>query len=649
MCIMSGQPLIKPSDAQKYRSAYLNNLALEAKNNSKNLNANQVYKQTGAPAQLMDTRTTTEKLGDIVKLRVEVMNQLLAITDGQQANQIVQSLADNEVQYVAQNMPYLIKEIKARYAKGITAGVFLPMIRSMINKATALSGIQYGLKNIAGNSLVSNIATILAIAPQEFQYDLLESTFGKNRGITATKMFYDRLPQINSVIQRFPIDIIEAILDAIGLVAEQLIDRNDIDTLMREIRKGGQSADNARRLFLGSAENANLAIGNNIAIIERLIRDGEQILNENLQPQVRPQEEWEGDGIDEPPSRQVEGKSRTSNTAGLDVPEFDYYGTAKERQAMEKEFSAREYVDVSRQGGGAPPEFSSSETEGQLPFFEEVQGMKIAELRNLFTALSPLQKQIIADENPNGWSMKKMAPTLTSSKSQLLYMLSLVLESSGLATETEPEPKKSTYLEEESTESTDPDRIVVREGKIGGMGIHKMRGRGLAKATKKYPPKTDGKVRIEKQPNWTQIGDKLIHTAKLENNILSMRCLSGRNVDGIPTQHISHKLGGVLRKIVGGQLPTYDDIDILTEEEKDKLARIGSISKINSKINIPKKTKEQQEMLEFDILRGQVLAGNDNKGLLKRFKLMLIKFGDEGKLPQREVRDVLMTLASQGL
>jgi hypothetical protein len=44
-----------------------------------------------------------------------------------------------------------------------------------------------------------------------------------------------------------------------------------------------------------------------------------------------------------------------------------------------------------------------------------------------------------------------------------------------------------------------------------------------------------------------------------------------------------------------------------------------------------------------------VLAGNDNKGLLKRFKMMLIKFGDEGKLPKREVRDILMTLASQGL
>jgi hypothetical protein len=154
---------------------------------------------------------------------------------------------------------------------------------------------------------------------------------------------------------------------------------------------------------------------------------------------------------------------------------------------------------------------------------------------------------------------------------------------------------------------------------------------------------------VEREPHWTQLGDKLINTQRLQNNILSMRCSSGRNVEGFPVHHISHRLGGVLRKIVGGRLPDYDDIQILTEDERDELAKIGSISKINSKLNIPKKTKEQQEMLEFDILKGQVLAGNDNKGLLKRFKMMLIKFGDEGKLPKREVRDVLMTLASQGL
>jgi hypothetical protein len=54
-------------------------------------------------------------------------------------------------------------------------------------------------------------------------------------------------------------------------------------------------------------------------------------------------------------------------------------------------------------------------------------------------------------------------------------------------------------------------------------------------------------------------------------------------------------------------------------------------------------------MEEFEKMRGQILAGNDNKDLIKRFKLTLLKFAKDGRIPRREVNEVLMEMATVGM
>lgn len=613
---MSGQPLNKPSDAQKYRSAYLNTLALESKINSKNMNANQVYKQTGQPAQPTDTRTTTEKLADVARLRVEVLNDLLQITDGQQANKIVYSLEDSEVQYVAQNMPFIIKDVSARFAKGITAGIFLPMVRSMINQSVVFSGVQYGLKNIAGNGLTGNIGTFIASALTPIQYDLLLSVLDSNkrakRAISFIRGEFQQLPQINQKISALPLQYIGAVIDALGDSFQDVPTRTQVDEYLRQIRVGGQPSAEAVRdlgqIFIDAAETME----QNKPRVQDILEEAFRIMSEGGMGREMTLEEFEGDESLAPISRKTGGGSSRSNTGDLEIP----YG--EEEVGISSEQMASSSM--------APPPVATR-VSGLPSSVEQLENMTNGDLERLI--LNTLTAEERATIQHPRFSVRTQKP-IKARKQDLIEMLSPFITGVAVAVA-------------EGAEDADIAEAMA-EKKLEGSGVRRMSGRGLARR-----PKTDGKVRIEKQPHWTQMGDKLINTAKLHNNILSMRCESGRNVEGLPVQHISHRLGSCIRKIVGGSLPDYDDIQILTEEERDKLARIGSISKINSKLNIPKKTKEQQEMLEFDILRGQVLAGNDNKGLLKRFKLMLIKFGDEGKLPQREVRDVLMTLASQGL
>ncbi len=70
---MSGQRNNKPMDASKARQAYMANLALEANINDKNLQANKIFIKTGVtPSQPIDNRTTSEKLADIQRLKIDV-------------------------------------------------------------------------------------------------------------------------------------------------------------------------------------------------------------------------------------------------------------------------------------------------------------------------------------------------------------------------------------------------------------------------------------------------------------------------------------------------------------------------------------------------------------------------------------------------
>ena len=52
----------------------------------------------------------------------------------------------------------------------------------------------------------------------------------------------------------------------------------------------------------------------------------------------------------------------------------------------------------------------------------------------------------------------------------------------------------------------------------------------------------------------------------------------------------------------------------------------------------------------FDVkILWEIGAGNDNKGMIREFKVMLMKFVNEGRVPRRQAHEILTDLAAQGL
>jgi hypothetical protein len=62
----------------------------------------------------------------------------------------------------------------------------------------------------------------------------------------------------------------------------------------------------------------------------------------------------------------------------------------------------------------------------------------------------------------------------------------------------------------------------------------------------------------------------------------------------------------------------------------------------------PNEEEMDKELNHFEILKGEIIAGNDNPKIIKEFKAMLIKFGREGRIPRREVNSILEEMLHMG-
>jgi hypothetical protein len=95
---------------------------------------------------------------------------------------------------------------------------------------------------------------------------------------------------------------------------------------------------------------------------------------------------------------------------------------------------------------------------------------------------------------------------------------------------------------------------------------------------------------------------------------------------------------------------TFDELNSLTEEERNYLSKISRVSKIDEKFNIPapNKKEDEKDVNQFEIMRGEIMAGNDSSELVKKFKILIMKLAKNGLLPQREAKDLLYELVHLG-
>jgi hypothetical protein len=61
------------------------------------------------------------------------------------------------------------------------------------------------------------------------------------------------------------------------------------------------------------------------------------------------------------------------------------------------------------------------------------------------------------------------------------------------------------------------------------------------------------------------------------------------------------------------------------------------------------KGEGEAEMDKFNILKGEIIAGNDAPKIAREFKTMLLKFMTEGRIPRQQGNEILHQMLSLGV
>ena len=161
-------------------------------------------------------------------------------------------------------------------------------------------------------------------------------------------------------------------------------------------------------------------------------------------------------------------------------------------------------------------------------------------------------------------------------------------------------------------------------------------------------PKTKKAIRItgkiEKPVEFVPFGKYAIHKFRLNDGILMLRSKSNNSIPTLPPQKIGKNMVDILKQVIIGGVPSFENISGLDADDKELLHKIVKLSHIDLSVPTPDLTKKEQDNHRFQLLRGQLIAGNNSKELIKELKGLLLKFIANNSIPKTQANAVLFEL-----
>jgi len=153
---------------------------------------------------------------------------------------------------------------------------------------------------------------------------------------------------------------------------------------------------------------------------------------------------------------------------------------------------------------------------------------------------------------------------------------------------------------------------------------------------------------VHKKVIFAPFGRFFLNLVKLDDDILCFSRKNGVNIPNLKTQRVSVDLAKVIRKLVNNGTPSFNDLSALSREDKNLYGDILKKCHIPSGEGIEVPRENSEDLNRFEIMKGEILSGNDSTVLIKEFKVMIIKLIHQGRLPKSQGKELLMDLAELG-
>lgn len=678
---MSGQPYKRITDVEKFRNQYLNNLNLRTQLDDTVHQAVKNYKATGAlPAvsQMKDNRTTSEKLADTERLKVELAGSLAKVSSLQFGDAVVQRIISSPLNqdnslliFASQRINDIVERLSRIYTYGIKGDTndiqqIVNFIAKMYEDKNSLAN---STRDFLNNNINSNIGGFTA-GGNQFSKTLstLKSLESKLKEIS-NYLVYENILEDE---QRRRIQNINIVIDILlKIIPKDIFFMTHIDNYI--VNFNINTPD--RRLYdivikykdyistnIPNLTNINIIYNKLIKYFDEVRKSMPGLINQMMIVTNNNRE-----GINDIEARNklellakssaLNMKSLTEalvNLEGVIIPSTEWnINTIQELYRdmddsnmiaiVRREEEDREIGDVN---------FSDDATipgNNQPIINQPVVNQPVVNQPDDRDLVNPGQQQRarqinnLVDEMYDAFDIY-----------QWLELINQVSERYNIPNDGEditPEMIKELLI-------NDPD-YNVGQFAIGGLGLRSKinkRGRGRPKGSgikKKYAETVNSSISnsgIEPERRFIKFGRYLLNTKKLNDGILAIKRPSGNGIAEFPSQRISNNFRKVVKTMIGGGNPSFSDLEVLSEPERLYLHKLASKADIVDKFNIPtpSKTKYEQDIHEFEVMKGEIMSGNDSKELIKKFKLHILKLSKLGALPKAEVHDILETLVELG-
>lgn len=707
----TGQPIRFPSDRNKYNNEYMESLQLQINLNQTNLEANRLYKQTGqlpASTQMMDTRSNEEKLADIHNLKQSIISDLAPIAEPMFASAVIQGVIDSPLnvdnslfRYLAQNASTFAQTLSKKYKFGIAGdandvAIMVQFLEDAYNKTKnsfqSIKGYINSNTN-EGNKTKSNVLSAndtdnvkleIVNVIKRFEYinhTLVEQVAPANligelrmttQFLAEVNSFLPTSIQMNDVIEQLarservlfrigqPLpppadrDLLLAVLKILktiprGASIATLLDMCDKALDKRDYGRLQRTLNNIRQLFIQfeSPENRQLLRDFRNDFLEKariMEEDRQQRSSENLVSEMKLQNEQEA-------YQKNAKRVYVINPANDPVNVTSHLGINM-RADFDADRDDNGPIDPSvglpqaSQMGGSQGSFNSNMSIDPRMGYGGSQVSGLSGQSNLSGIQSIASNAPIAPERiANAVFIDQEVDALNQAELDQLYTyipmaharvpLSPALQ--GMFNHPNASPAQKRYACSEALKTAaglggnayDPQKNRGNFG-IRGLGLNKKvkKGRGL------YSP----------------FGDSEINHKNLENNILTLRRKSKTNYMDLPSKHISKHMKNILHSIVGGKIANFEDIQNLNDEERNYLNKIIKKSNLQDRLSVPAPSKDQadRDSHQWEVMRGEIMAGNDSHELVKKFKILTMKLTRQGLLPKNEVMELFEDLVNLG-
>ena len=702
----------QPQDRRKVYNEYLANLQMQIDNLAKTESAVSALQTTGvAPVQPTDTRTLSEKLLDIDNQKKVLRQALLDITDGSEAGKIMKSISDEDVVFLGVAWGDFSKLIKQKFASGILAPLFnevlqrykkdyiaslsvqqtgsteelllsmREMMRLMPN-ADQLRELTYVIQQLPAGSVPSGMvssalsatSTLSSLLPTQSMIEALDKMNPIDRA-AAEKAINDGLSSITTgaVLQDLTQKLQQAspqqkpsILTTI--INDIILTKHDADQLVQakaiaELKATVVEAENVKKQ--GTTVKQKSTMIGQIKSKQEAREEFETMLAGPVGAEPRTD-------VEEYKKQQQVGKSMTQEQMDFVALVDDPLTTAEDIQKFSL-LNLRQWVSFKISIGGLPKmtavakmdkptlvEIIEQYKSGKIPASPPPKARKPSTKKATTPSTATATPFVVVEYNPDMSVAEFEELDYPDKRSVLEDMDSKRIMQDELSVDQYNSFKEIMRRNQFSDEDTyvlmygDMRRRLGLSGK-GLKGKKRITFGGSIASMKPLmtvrPDNIDLDKGIKRETSYMPLGKYVINKQKLRDNTLLMRTVKGGQIAELPQMTISSKLGKMLNKIIHGYgFPSHGDLSELDDSDKDIMYKVFKMSKAEGIESIPRpnKTKDEAEFNRFTILKGQILAGNNSKELIKEFKTLLVKLIHNDKILRKDGHAILLDLAALG-